>query len=132
MIVLLESFGVRVGRPDATVFIATREDKAGTYIVELDLVGGEGRRTTSSRTAEPTAQPSTATAEPTSEPTPETWPPSAEPSQAPTHPTAEPSQAPTHPTAEPTGAPTTEPTPPPLAPTRRLLRGWIRRQFAAA
>ena len=42
-VLLLHSFGVRVrgGRPDAIVLIPTREDKAGTSAVELDLVGGE-------------------------------------------------------------------------------------------
>ena len=56
------------------------------------------------------------------------------PSYAPTTDTYAPTGAPTVTAAPtqtdaPTGAPTTEPTPPPLAPTRRLLRGWIRRQF---
>ena len=59
------------------------------------------------------------------------------PSYAPTTDTYAPSGAPTVTAAPtqtdaPTGAPTTEPTPPPLAPTRRLLRGWVMRQFAAA
>ena len=59
------------------------------------------------------------------------------PSYAPTTDTYAPTGAPTVTAAPtqtdaPTGAPTTEPTPPLLAPTRRLLRGWIRRQFAAA
>ena len=85
-----------------------------------------------------------ATAEPTSEPTAE---PSHRdrrayaltrtteaPSYAPTTDTYAPTGAPTVTAAPtqtdaPTGAPTTEPTPPPLAPTRRLLRGWVLRQF---
>ena len=43
VIVLLESFGERVGRPDETVIVPRHEDKVttGTLAVELDLVGGE-------------------------------------------------------------------------------------------
>ena len=43
MIVLLDSFGVRVraGCPDGPVIVPRREDKAGTLTIKLDLIGGE-------------------------------------------------------------------------------------------
>ena len=72
----------------------------------------------------PTMAPTTQTMIPTS-----SMAPTRAETYAPTRTTEAPSYAPTTDTYAPTGAPTAEPTPPPLAPTRRLLRGWVLRQF---